>query len=84
MKKFVVQIDFQYFYIMLVSMFLVYQQFLPQHVLKKKKVKVAAGKRATHARSLRTRKPSSDPDLNEFSKQLAEHAGDQAAQKKGS
>jgi hypothetical protein len=47
-----------------------------------KRVKVAAAKRATQARTLRTRKPSSDEDLNETKK--AEHAGEQEAQKQGS
>jgi hypothetical protein len=47
-----------------------------------KRVKVAAAKRATQARMLRTRKPSSDADLNDS--RNAEHAGEQEAQKQGS
>jgi hypothetical protein len=46
------------------------------------RVKVAAAKRATQARMLRTRKPSSDADLNDS--RNAEHAGEQEAQKQGS
>jgi hypothetical protein len=47
-----------------------------------KRVKVAAVKRATQARTLRTRKPSADVVLNDSKN--AEHAGEQEAQEQGS
>jgi hypothetical protein len=47
-----------------------------------KRVKVAAAKRATQARTLRTRKPTSDEDLNDSKN--ADHAGEQQVQKQGS
>jgi hypothetical protein len=47
-----------------------------------KRVKVAAAKRATQARSLRTRKPSADVVLNDSKN--AEHPGAQEAQKQDS
>ena len=47
-----------------------------------KYVKVAVAKLATQTRTLQTRKPSADEDLNDS--QNAEHAGEQEAQKQGS
>jgi hypothetical protein len=47
-----------------------------------KLVKVAAAKRATQARTLRTPKPNADAVLNDS--RSAEHAGEQEAQKQGS
>jgi hypothetical protein len=53
-----------------------------RHYRRSKRVKVAAAKRATQARTLRTRKPSSDEDLDDSKN--ADHAGEQEAQKQGS
>jgi hypothetical protein len=53
-----------------------------RHYRRSKRVKVAAAKRATQARTLRTRKPSSDEDLD--GSKNADHAGEQEAQKQGS
>ena len=51
-------------------------------IVRFKRVKVAAAKRATQARTLRTRKPSPDTDVNESKN--AEQAGEQEALKQGS